>query len=596
MLKNIRLTIKLPVVLITFALISAALTGTIAYFKAASAIKIEAEAKLFSLLESRESSLYSYLNTIKKDVIYHSQSPLVFDSLSAFSQAWDLLENNQKQYLHTEYIKKNRYNLGLKSNLSSISDTSSYADIHTFYHPLFINLKATRLFDDIFLIDTKGNIIYTAAKEKDFATNLLSGPWAGSGLAEIFNEINISPSIGDISFSDFKKYAPSNNAPASFIASPIFDLNHNYLGVLAFQLPIKQLNAVMQVTAGMGKTGETYLVGADLLMRSDSRFYSYRNILERKVDTISVTSALEGKHGIHVISDYRDTSVFSAYKNIQFLGTSWAILAEVDEAEVLEPIYKLNQYLGFSALVITIAITLLGYLLAADLAHPIQTMTKILSRLSKSDLSVNISVSERKDEVGKLADAMIRFKKTALKQEALRLELKYMADHDSLTNLPNRDSATKFIDQLIQNYDERTSKGFCIIFADLDGFKKINDTYGHNAGDDLLIEISSIFKHCLRENDIVARIGGDEFLFVVPDITSQDDCTFIAKKIINAIDHSFGSNNNHYNTGVSLGLAIYPKDGTDITSLLKVSDVAMYKAKKSNTSHFYFVEENLSDE
>lgn len=588
MLKDIRLAIKLPIILIFFAFICAALTGTVTYFKTASAIKTEAQSKLFALLESRESSLLSYLANIQKDVIYHSQSPLTFESLSVFTKAWDGLGNNQKQYLQSEYITKNPFNVGLKSNLSVIADISSYAQIHAFYHPLFINLKATRSFDDIFLIDTKGNIVYTVTKEKDFASNLLNGPWADSGLGEIFNRINNAPSIGNILFSDFRKYAPSNNVPASFIASPVFDLNNNYLGVLAFQLPIEELNTVMQVTAGMGKTGETYLVGSDLLMRSDSRFYSHRNILEREIDTISVNYALQGKQGIHIISDYRGTSVFSAFKDIEFLGTKWAILAEVDEAEVLEPIDRLNRYLGISALIIAIAITLLGYLIAIDLSHPLQTMINVLSRLSKSDLSVNISVSERKDEVGKLAKAMVLFKKSALKQEELKLKLQRLAHYDSLTNLPNRDAAKNFIESLIDDYDQATSKGFCVIFADLDNFKLINDTYGHNAGDNLLIEVSSLFKHCLRENDLVARIGGDEFLFIIPEITSKEECSVIANKIISSINSSFGASASSFNTGVSLGLAIYPQDGQDITSLFKASDSAMYEAKKTNVSHFCF--------
>ncbi len=119
----------------------------------------------------------------------------------------------------------------------------------------------------------------------------------------------------------------------------MFDEAGIFIGVLAFQMPIKRLNKVMQVTAGMGETGETYVVGQGLLMRSGSRFSMESTILKTRVDTVTVHKALNGETGVEVTPDYLGVPVLSAYAPQDFLSARWAVMAEVDEGEVLAPVY-----------------------------------------------------------------------------------------------------------------------------------------------------------------------------------------------------------------------------------------------------------------
>ncbi|HSH12465.1 MAG TPA: methyl-accepting chemotaxis protein, partial [Desulfurivibrionaceae bacterium] len=144
------------------------------------------------------------------------------------------------------------------------------------------------------------------------------------------------------------KYVPSYDAPAGFIAAPIFS-GGKRVGVLAFQFPIDRLNAIMQERDGMGATGETYIVGEDLLMRSDSFLdpenlsvvASFANPGTGTVDTTAVREALAGNSGRSVIEDYRGQPVFSAFRPINVGGLNWALLAEVDQSEALAPVRKL---------------------------------------------------------------------------------------------------------------------------------------------------------------------------------------------------------------------------------------------------------------
>ena len=121
-----------------------------------------------------------------------------------------------------------------------------------------------------------------------------------------------------------------------FMAKALLNEQGQLLGVLALQLPMSQIRNVMNFTAGMGESGETFLVGKDRLMRSDSRFSSSSTILKVSVDTDTAEKALEGRHGVEFTQDYRGIDVLSAYTSLNFNGIRWAVLAEIDKEEVLQ--------------------------------------------------------------------------------------------------------------------------------------------------------------------------------------------------------------------------------------------------------------------
>ena len=129
-------------------------------------------------------------------------------------------------------------------------------------------------------------------------------------------------------------YGPSDGKPAIFMARPLLGANGELLGVIAFQLPTAQILSIMNYTSGMGETGETYLVGQDHLMRSDSRFTEETAVLRQSVESKTVTKALSGQRGVDFLSDYREVEVLSAYANLEVGETSWAVMAEIDRDEI----------------------------------------------------------------------------------------------------------------------------------------------------------------------------------------------------------------------------------------------------------------------
>lgn len=164
--------------------------------------------------------------------------------------------------------------------------------------------------------------------------------------------------------------------------------------------------------------------------------------------------------------------------------------------------------------------------------------------------------------------------------KVLQEKLKHMAGHDLLTGLPNRNLFMEHLDQTIKEA-KRNGTMFAVVFIDLDDFKAINDSHGHEAGDTVLIRLAQMLTGVTRENDIVARLGGDEFVGIF-DVSNDEDIDVIEKKIS---DNVLGKI--HYSTcdisiHFSLGVSLYPVDGRTVDTLLKKADQQMYKQKRIN--------------
>lgn len=591
MFRDIKITKKFPLVMIIFALVSSLVTGIIACHNAEVELEKSAKNTLSSLLDSRKASLENYFYTIEQDLTFQAKSPLVLNALQDFSKAWAELPGDKTKLLQTLYIDQNPYPVKQKDALLASNDRSLYSDFHRRYHPDFRNLATLRAYYDLFLFDTAGNLVYSVIKERDFATNMVHGEWKHTHLAEVFNAVKTNPEPGRHVFIDFSSYEPSNNAPASFIGTPVYDKQAKYIGVLAFQMPIDRLNKVMQVTAGMGESGETYLVGSDLLMRSDSRFFKGRSILSTKVDTASVRDALKGGAGVKIIQDYRGVPVFSAYSLIDFLSTRWAIIAEIDESEIMRPVDALNTAIFFSGLLIMLLICFVGYYVASDIAEPIVAMTKMMGRLAKNKLDTNISIDERKDEVGDLAEAMIVFKKHAIERKKLQQKLSYITQHDTLTGLHSRQYIMDYLDALL-NKSKEDGKHLVLMFLDLDDFKKVNDELGHQAGDELLKEVANRLSACVREGDVVARLGGDEFIVILPDLGDKANVDKIAEKTLDVMDTDFICLGEKCRITASIGIAIFPQHAETSYGLIRKADGAMYLAKKKGKNKYCYPDES----
>jgi diguanylate cyclase (GGDEF)-like protein len=181
----------------------------------------------------------------------------------------------------------------------------------------------------------------------------------------------------------------------------------------------------------------------------------------------------------------------------------------------------------------------------------------------------------------------------ARRLEAANAKLQYQATHDALTDLPNR---VLFMDRLGREiaHAERDGHLFAVLLLDLDRFKQINDSLGHGAGDQLLEDVARRLSGAVREVDTVARIGGDEFLLLIADTRDQSDLAAVAAKIGEALDEPFRVGSAELHTSASIGISVYPADGTTGDDLVARADEAMYFAKQSGRNSYQFFNRTMS--
>ncbi|MDO8256084.1 methyl-accepting chemotaxis protein [Shewanella algae] len=269
--------------------------------------------------------------------------------------------------------------------------------------PMLEALNKKLGFYDIFIIEDSGLVKDTVTHEADWGSNLRTGPYSDSGLGRLFRSaIN---SNGATVMADFSPYAPSGNEAAAFIGKSI-----QYQGrplVVAAQLSIDRINGVMQIREGMGQSGETYLVGADKRMRSDSFLDPVNRtvkasfagtVRQNGIDTQAVEQALKGQSGVMQLKDYKGNPVVSSYAPIDAFGVRWALLAEIDQAEVAAPALHM-VYVGAMVCLGAIVLALLAAKLVSNFVlRPLggepADMCQLTSVIASGDLTSTLQVAQ----------------------------------------------------------------------------------------------------------------------------------------------------------------------------------------------------------
>ncbi|VEG91973.1 putative regulatory protein [Legionella spiritensis] len=217
------------------------------------------------------------------------------------------------------------------------------------------------------------------------------------------------------------------------------------------------------------------------------------------------------------------------------------------------------------------------------LAFPILVADNLYAVFEFFCRDVHLKTGEELDMIDVLAAQM----SLAVERKLAYHQLQHLALHDELTKLPNRRACMEMLD-LALSKARRNHTEFALMFIDLDDFKKINDDFGHHAGDVLLIEITGRFKESLRAHDYLARLAGDEFLLIVTDLATRSILTLLAERIIESLSRPVIIEQHEINVSVSIGIAVFPQAGETVESLLQAADKALYQAKKEGKKGFYF--------
>lgn len=280
------------------------------------------------------------------------------------------LENVRRFFLEFE-------NIGLMQGFDSEDYKAALADydsILQFY---------SQGFEDLFLISRKGDVVYSVKHNSDFGVNLLTDQHKENGLARAFNKAV----QGEIVFEDFAFYAPMDNSLISFFAAPLTDESGKVIGVMAMPRQIEDVNDIMGERSGMGKTGETYLVGNDHLMVSDSfldpqnhtAIASHSKPELGKAETESSRQALAGKTGFGIHRNYLGSEVLSSYTPIKIGDTTWALIAEINKSEAFTSINAIKLFTIGLIVICIVAIAAVAFLITRSISKPINIITESLN-------------------------------------------------------------------------------------------------------------------------------------------------------------------------------------------------------------------------
>ena len=274
---------------------------------------------------------------------------------------------------------------------------------------------------DIFLIDKKGFIIYSTLKKKDFATNLINGPYSNSELAKLNTKAN-NLKAKEVLFSDFKAYEPNYNRPTSFIATPVFRKGRR-IGNLIAQIPVSRIDSIMNFEnkfeeSGLGKTGNTFLVGPDYKMKNNYRFIkkltnsnvksSGTTVYFYEMKTDSTTDAFKSGKNHKETVNIRGENVLSSFDTFELFNTKWAVIAEINSDEAFEK-FKYTNFLlslvalGVCVLVIFVTIILLNSFVVSPLKNFQNGLLGFFKYLKHDISNPEILDIKSNDEIGQMA-------------------------------------------------------------------------------------------------------------------------------------------------------------------------------------------------
>lgn len=461
------------IMLLAVSLTSNVLVGVIGYVNATDSLRDAAFQSLAEVRDSRTREVQRLFRTIEATVAVHARGQSVVDATEAFSDAAQELadaelDDEQQSALETYYDEvfgpalaaatgdevdvtafvprdtAARYlqvhytapTTGFDEAIAvdDAGDGSTWSAVHAQYHGYFRSMTERLDYEDVLLIDARGVVVYSAYKGVDLGTDLLTGPYRFSALAEAYASTVGGAAVGDVAVTDFEVYPPSLNLPAGWAVTPVVR-EGAIIGAMAVELPIERLAAVMTADGdwsrgGLGATGESYLVGPDGLMRSPSRLLledpeafavdaraagSPADAVELAVArgttlailpvrTDAVAEAAAGRTGTLIASGYLGGETLAAYGPVDVAGVDWAVIAELDSAEAFAPVADFTRNLVISSAVLALIVSVLSLLLARIFVRPLQRLSDAAQRIAAGEAGVTVDAGSS-DEMMSVSSA-----------------------------------------------------------------------------------------------------------------------------------------------------------------------------------------------
>jgi class 3 adenylate cyclase len=529
----------LLIMLLSVSIASSVVVGLIGYVNGETSLRQAAFDRLIEVRDSRARELGGLFDSIESTMLLSSRGESVTEAVQAFSAGFAELSDAElsaderasldgyyrdtfgpkleavadesvdpstfiptgaaESYLKLHYtVPALDFDTALDTD--DAGDGSAWSAAHARYHDYF--RRMTQLFDyeDVLLLDTNGDIVYSAYKGVDLGSNLDAGPLQRTNLAAAYSAAMTGNVADTVTLTDFGEYPPSLGAPAAWAVTPVA-VDGTIVGALAVELPISRIDAVMTgggdwASSGLGKTGETYIVGEDELMRSASRDLiehpdTYESdaiaagtspgdareavargstLLIQPVRTDAVAQAKEGQTGTTLAAGYLGSETIAAYAPLDIKGLDWVVVAEIDSAEAFEPIDEFTRNLAISSAIIVLVVSLLSLLIAGFIVRPLRRLRDAARRIAAGEVGVQVDAgtSDELADVGSAFNDMSR----SLQVKASLLEEQQAENERLLLSLMPENLAKQYragVRTIALDHQEVT-----VMFADIVGFEQFS--------------------------------------------------------------------------------------------------------------------------
>ncbi|WP_050772444.1 methyl-accepting chemotaxis protein [Sagittula stellata] len=415
------LQIAVPTLVIVFAV------SAFAYWQAVRALESRRNVVMEAVMEERQFALKEWLHTIETDIVLLAEADSTRDALNRFTRSRRLIGEAPDETLRRLYIDDNPNPVGEKDNLLTARDGSIWSEEHEVYHPDLRRFQQMRNYYDLFLFDADGNLVYTVFKERDFATNFLTGPYADSGLGDAFRRA-LDMNEGEIAFSDFAAYAPSNGQPAKFVAAPVFDADGVLLGVAGLQIDIDRVGTILGQTPFLGRTGEIYAVNEAGLALTASVQEGGHGIFDPLPDLPQIRAARNGEEFSSTdVTGLSGNPAVALSNSIDFDGTQWHIVIEQDRVEAMATENELFATTVAQVLIVLVMVMGVAFLVARMLTGRIGDLLQGVRRIAEGDYKTKVAQADKADEIGDIARALNGFRKDLSEVEAAHAREKQKA-------------------------------------------------------------------------------------------------------------------------------------------------------------------------
>jgi len=531
---------KLVLMMVLCTIIAATVVGLIAFEAGRISLRTQVFNRLTEVRESQSRALQSEFSDLKNSLALYSRGAVADPAMQAFTAGFDQLVDTtispaQQQsitdYYNNTFMKDIEQHSNVKPDLNAVlpatnaqkylqaaytaqrssndvavtvddaHDGSAWSAANARYQDFFRQIVQRFEFHDVLLLDTRGNVVYTAYKDVDLGTNILTGPYNTSLLRGAYEKALASNSHDYVGVTDFEIYQPAEGLPTAWMVAPI-SANGRTDGVMALQFPIAKMNRLMTfdkqwAASGMGASGETYLAGPDDLMRSDSRLIlenpaqykhdvvragtppdvadtAIRNAITTLIQPVggeATRAAERGESGTMITTDYLGQETLQAYAPVQIAGSGlqWSIVAKLDTAEAFAREATFTKIMVITTAGIIFIVCLAAMVAAQVFVRPLRRLEAGAQKISAGDYDVAIPVQSR-DEIGDLTQAFNEMTRNLGIKEDLLNEQRRENDRLLLLLMP---------EQVVERYRQgeeiiaRDHQDVSVIFADIVGLDRL---------------------------------------------------------------------------------------------------------------------------